>query len=223
MCVYERRQEKPIVCVCVLRHDVTARGTPVGWLGVDPVDTAAVPAAWLRMPTFSADAANAYSPKSLVFGTGLGSEAPACAPTGVCAAACRRAIEVSIEVYVRCMRDVQRMHTTVAMRKTRGFPHTGFNHVQFFEHCTSAPAWHVVAPAAGHVDMLDDDVGLISKAFCRLCKPSRVPKVAVRSWLSGAMAAFMKPGCIDEFLARPSPELDIVVANRTVTNLVAAS
>jgi hypothetical protein len=167
---------------------VMARGTPTlpaGWLGVDPVDTAAVPAAWLRMPTFSADEANTYSPESLVFGTGLGSEAPACAPTG-------------------------------------------FNHVQFYEHCTSAPAWHVVAPSAGHVSMLDDDVGLVSKAFCRLCKPSRVPGVAVRTWLSGAMAAFMKPGCMDEFLARPSPELSIVVTNRTadaaiMANLVAAS
>lgn len=168
---------------CDRRHAIQgdgARGTPTtpaGWLGVDPVDTAAVPAAWLRMPTFSADDAN--SPKSLVFGTGLGSEAPACAPTG-------------------------------------------FNHVQFYEHCTSAPAWHVVAPSAGHISMLDDDVGLISKAFCRLCKPSRVPKVAVRTWLSGAMAAFMKPGCMDEFLAQPS-DIDIVVTNRTTAAAPAAS
>jgi hypothetical protein len=105
------------------------------------------------------------------------------------------------------------------MRANHGHADAGFNHLQFWDKCT-APAWHLVAPNAGHVDMLDDDEALdfLSNAACRLCKASRLPKAAVRTWLGGAMAAFMTPGgaAIDEYLARPSPELDIVVSRKTL-------
>jgi chlorophyllase len=65
----------------------------------------------------------------------------------------------------------------------------GENHVQFYE-ASAAPAWHVVAPAAGHADFYDADCrgcGLIVGACRRGDDPA-----AVRRLTQGLLVAFFR-------------------------------
>jgi len=68
----------------------------------------------------------------------------------------------------------------------------GDNHVQFYA-ASAPPAWHVVIPDSGHVDMLDQNVvNLVS--VTRVCKVGTNP-AGVRQLTGGLLTAFFR-GCL---------------------------
>eukprot|EP00241_Pyramimonas_parkeae_P012576 CAMPEP_0114251782 /NCGR_PEP_ID=MMETSP0058-20121206/15465_1 /TAXON_ID=36894 /ORGANISM="Pyramimonas parkeae, CCMP726" /LENGTH=269 /DNA_ID=CAMNT_0001365629 /DNA_START=60 /DNA_END=868 /DNA_ORIENTATION=- len=124
-----------------------------GYIGVDPVDTKLVPMFFLRKSALKNSAVRARNSApptwpSLVYGAGLGSQKPACAPEGS-------------------------------------------NHAEFYSEST-APSWHVVADAAGHMDLLDDQLGWISRTAMNVCKQSKLQRSQVRPWLGGLIVAFLQ-------------------------------
>lgn len=68
----------------------------------------------------------------------------------------------------------------------------GDNHVQFYE-ASAPPAWHVVAPNAGHADMLDPDA-LNLVATTGVCTIGADP-AGMRRLTGGLLAAFFR-GCL---------------------------
>ncbi len=68
----------------------------------------------------------------------------------------------------------------------------GDNHVQFYE-ASAPPAWHVVAPNAGHADMLDSDA-LNVVAATGVCAVGTDP-AGMRRLTGGLLVAFFR-GCL---------------------------
>eukprot|EP00241_Pyramimonas_parkeae_P019601 CAMPEP_0114327088 /NCGR_PEP_ID=MMETSP0059-20121206/30107_1 /TAXON_ID=36894 /ORGANISM="Pyramimonas parkeae, Strain CCMP726" /LENGTH=308 /DNA_ID=CAMNT_0001456177 /DNA_START=145 /DNA_END=1071 /DNA_ORIENTATION=- len=62
---------------------------------------------------------------------------------------------------------------------------------EFYSEST-APSWHVVADAAGHMDLLDDQLGWISRTAMNVCKQSKLQRSQVRPWLGGLIVAFLQ-------------------------------
>lgn len=65
----------------------------------------------------------------------------------------------------------------------------GVNHVQFYD-ASPSPAWHVVAPQAGHTDMFNDDLSGCGIA-CSYC-PAGADRPGMRRLTAGLLVAFFR-------------------------------
>lgn len=65
----------------------------------------------------------------------------------------------------------------------------GDNHEQFYQ-ASSGPAWHVIVADAGHMDMLNDDLGSCG-LICAIC-PVGADRAAMRELTAGMLTAFFR-------------------------------
>jgi len=91
----------------------------------------------------------------------------------------------------------------------------GDNHVQFYA-ASPSPAWHIVAPDAGHGDMLDEDQAVLAANVC----DSGPDRAGVRRLTAGLLVAFFRgvlqgdPTAYDQLTDTSSPPVAIEVETK---------
>ncbi|KAF5741909.1 chlorophyllase-1 [Tripterygium wilfordii] len=75
----------------------------------------------------------------------------------------------------------------------------GVNHTEFYREC-KAPCGRYVATDYGHMDMLDDDLGLYGNVCECMCKKGKAQRDPMRRFVGGIVVASLKAGFNGDFV-----------------------